>query len=350
MPILESLASAVPAHRVPQTEMRDLAKIVLAEHAPLLERLTQVFDNSGIADRYFVEPLDWYLEPHGWKDRQTLFLQHAVPLARDAATAALARAGLAARDIDAVVFVCTTGIATPSPEARLANAMGFREDVVRVPVWGLGCAGGVGGLARARDLALARPSSRTLVVALEICSLAFQFGEFTKKIAVAASLFGDGAAAAVVAGDATGAAGPRITAAASHLFPASERVMGWDVEDYGLGVVFSTEIPAIVEREMDGLVSTFLKRETDGRRPDRFLFHPGGAKVLSAYEKALGLAPADLSEAYGVLRDYGNMSSPTVLFVAERSLRARPLATGERALLSSLGPGFAGELALLEGA
>lgn len=349
MPRLEAFGTTVPGHRVLQTEMRDLAKVVLAEHAPLLERLTQVFDNSGIRERYFVEELGWYLEPRGWRERQALFAQHAVPLAQAASKLALERASLTARDVDAVVFVSTTGIATPSPEARLANAMGLRPDVVRVPVWGLGCAGGVAGLARARDLALARPDSRTLVVALEICSLAFQFGEFNKKVAVAASLFGDGAAAAIVAGDNVDARGPRITATQSHLFAATERVMGWDVEDYGLGVVFSPEIPAIVEREMEGLASRFLKAESDGTRPARWLFHPGGAKVLSSYEKALGITPADLPESYGVLRDYGNMSSPTVLFVAERGLRERPLRAGERALLSSFGPGFAGEMALLEG-
>ncbi|MHB8586794.1 MAG: type III polyketide synthase [Thermoplasmatota archaeon] len=351
MPRIAALAHAVPENRVLQTEMRDLAALVLADHAPLLSRLVSVFDNAGIQQRFFVEPLDWYLAPHGWKDRSEKYLVHAMDLALRAARDALAKASLAATDIDGILVVSTTGIATPSLDARLAGALGCRPDVLRIPLWGLGCAGGVAGLARGADIVRSRPDARILVVTVEVCSLAFQFGEFTKQVAVAATLFGDGAAAAVVQGDAVRGGGvmPRVTASRSHLFPDSTRVMGWDIEEYGLAVVFSPEIPSRIEASGGALIGAFLKDHAAGHEPDRWLFHPGGAKVVTAYEKTLSLPHDALDETRGVLRDFGNLSSPTVLFVAERSLAAKRMAPGERALLAALGPGFASELLLIEG-
>ncbi|MGQ0535732.1 MAG: 3-oxoacyl-[acyl-carrier-protein] synthase III C-terminal domain-containing protein, partial [Methanobacteriota archaeon] len=197
------------------------------------------------------------------------------------------------------------------------------------------------------DLASARPAGRFLVVSLELCSLAFMRSELSPKMVVAATLFGDGCAAAVVSGPAARGSGPRILAAASHQWRDTEWVMGWDVLDEGLGVVFSTEIPAFVSREIRPVVLEFLKSSRADR--PRMLLHPGGAKVLASYRAALDLSEADLADSASVLREYGNMSSPTVLFVLERALSRGALRDGERALLGALGPGFASELALLEG-
>jgi alkylresorcinol/alkylpyrone synthase len=350
LPTLRSIAHAVPENLVLQSELRELAAAVLSEHAPLLTRLLPVFDHAGIESRHFVEPLPWYLEPHGWKDRSERYLAHAMTLGEEAISGALRKAALAPSDIDTLAVVSTTGIATPSLDARLADRMGFRRDVRRVPVWGLGCAGGVGGLSRGAAFAKAEPESRVLVLALEICSLAFQFGAFSKAVAVAVTLFGDGAAAAVIEGDEISGVGPRLGTAASHLFPRSERIMGWDVEDYGLAVVFSPEIPALVETSCVPLIQEFLKSRGGRAEADRWLLHPGGAKVIEAYERGLSLSPHALGDTRAVLREFGNMSSPTALFVAERSLERAPLKPGERALLAALGPGFASELLLLEGA
>lgn len=367
MPTVHPVATALPGHRFRQSDLRDVADATLPD-SPGKSALLEVFDNSRIDERAFSVPIEWLLAPHGFKDRTQAFLDAALPMAEEATRGAIARAGLRPSDIDGVVYVCTTGLATPSIDARLANRLGMRPDVLRLPVWGLGCGGGVAGLARAADLAKAKPQSNVLLVTLEACSLAFDVQRAMgnapdprgrrgagkgpdKKAMVAASLFSDGCAAVVVSGDDSPAQAPlRFIAGHSHLFPATERVMGWDVEDHNLDVVLSPEIPSIVQAQMAGVVQPFLDRHLGaGARPDHWVLHPGGAKVVDAYKSALGLDDRQLEHTHHALRSFGNMSSPTVLFaLADASVKGHP-GRGKTALLGALGPGFASELALLQG-
>ncbi|MHB8606185.1 MAG: type III polyketide synthase [Thermoplasmatota archaeon] len=364
MPAIESVGTSLPLTRLPQEKLVELARGFFEEGDPRLARVLSVFDNAQVHERAFAMPIEWYLEPHGFKDREEAYAKVGLELAEDAARVACERASIAPESLGGIVFVSTTGIATPSLDARLAQRLGLARDALRLPVWGLGCAGGVAGLNRAADLARAHPTRRFVVVALELCSLSFDMtrvgatiasGGEDKKTLVSAAIFADGCAAAIVAGeDAPASDRPstshvRHVAGASHLFPDSQRVMGWDVEDRSLEVVISPEIPAIVEREMRGIVEPFLARANRGRRPDHWLLHPGGVRVLEAYAGSLGLSDADLARSRGVLADHGNMSSPTVLFALERALAERAPRAGETALLASLGPGFASELALIRG-
>lgn len=349
MPVLESLGTAVPGPPILQSEVRRRAEEVLAPLAPELVEKLAVFESVGIRKRHLAMPMDWYLEPHGWADRSAAYQQVGLDVLERAARDALERAGLPPSAVDGVVLVSTTGISTPSLDARLVNRMRLRPDVARVPVWGLGCAGGVAGLRVAADLARANPSKRYLLLAMELCSLSFNLNDLSVRAFVATTLFSDGAAAALVRGDATeGGTLARVGGAASHQWPDSEDVMGWDVVDEGLRVVFSRRIPDVTATKLRPVVDAFLKAE-GLERPTRYVFHPGGTKVLEAYESALGLAPDALDTARTVLREYGNMSSPTVLFTLDESLRRAPLAPGESALLAALGPGFAAELGLLHG-
>lgn len=348
MPSLESVATAVPGKPIPQDDVKDRAQMMLEDVAPDLVKYLSVFDTTGIKTRHFVRALDWYLEPHGWKDRSTVYRAEGLDLLQHATEQALAEAMLAPKEIDGIVFISTTGISTPSLDARLVNRMGFRSDVMRVPVWGLGCAGGVAGLNLANDLAIAHPNKRFLLLSLELCSLAFNLNDLDLRTFVAATLFGDGAAAAVIRGDEKTKGEPlaRLRRGYSHEWSDSEDVMGWDVLDEGLSVVFSRKIPEIVERDLAPIVQRYLKREDCA--PQRYVFHPGGTKVLQAYEKGLGINGTSLNASRKVLTKYGNMSSPTVLFALRESLR-KPLAEGETALLAAVGPGFAGELSMLQG-
>ncbi|MBI2077168.1 MAG: type III polyketide synthase [Euryarchaeota archaeon] len=347
MPSLESLGAAVPGEPVPQDAVKSKAADVLSAVSPDLLKHLSVFDSTGIKTRHFVRPLDWYLETHGWRERSEVFREEGLRLLEAAARTALRNARKGPEDVDGIVFVCTTGISTPSLDARLVNRMRLRPDILRVPLWGLGCAGGVAGLRTAADLARAHPKKRFLLLSLELCSLAFHLGDLDLRSFVAATLFGDGAAAALLRGDETeGATLAKAGAASTHAWPDSEDVMGWDVMDAGLSVVFSRKIPEIVERELGPVAERFLGAART--RPDRYVFHPGGTKVLQAYEKALGLNGTSLDSAKTVLARYGNMSSPSVLFALEESLK-RPLRDGESALLAALGPGFASELMLLQG-
>jgi alkylresorcinol/alkylpyrone synthase len=242
---------------------------------------------------------------------------------------------MSAADVDGIVTVSTTGIATPSLEARVAGRMGFRADVGRVPVFGLGCAGGVSGLATAARLANSEPGSRWLFVAVETCSISIRLDSEDPAAIVATALFADGAAAAVVG---SGEPIARITGSAERLWPDTLRIMGWDVEDPGLAVLFDRAIPPFIASELRKAVDDMLG-DLGLERSDisRLCCHPGGIKVLQAIETALELNDGALDIEREVLSAFGNMSAPTVLFVLERLLQ-RGL-TG-RTLMTAFGPGF----------
>lgn len=355
MPVVHGVATSLPGTVLPQEELRALADQVLPD-SPSKAGVLEVFRNARIDSRALAMPIEWYLKPHGFQERNEAFAKHGLDLVERAATKALAAAHLTPSEVDAVVLVSTTGIATPSLDARLANRIGLRSDIARVPLFGLGCAGGVAGLARAADLASADPAGHVLLVAVELCSLSFDIttalgvagSGVDKKSLVAASLFSDGCAAALVSGDDAEAEGLRFVAGGSHLFPQTERVMGWDVADDHLEVVLSPGIPDLVRREMRGVVQPFLEAHNGGAAPDHWILHPGGARVVEAYREALDLGVDDLRLTEATLREHGNMSSPTALFVLERALRDGAMDEGDRALVAALGPGFAGEFALLE--
>jgi alkylresorcinol/alkylpyrone synthase len=333
---LVSLATSVPPHMFLQKDVLVAAWDVLGSRFPDFERFSGIFANTGIIKRHGVKPFDWYLKPRGWPERTAAFLEGAEALFVDVAGKALADAHLTGADIDTVVTVCSTGIATPSLEARVARQIGFRSDVARVPVFGLGCAGGISGLAIASRLAQAQPGTNVLLVTIELCSLALRHDELTKANIVAVSLFGDGAAAVILrAGD---GGTTRIEHAGEHLWPDTLEIMGWSVDPEGFGVIFRRTIPEFILANLNPAMTLILARmQLCFADIDRFICHPGGAKVVSALESALALDQGSLDCERGVLAEYGNMSSPTVLFVLEQA-RARGLPA--RSLLTALGPGF----------
>jgi alkylresorcinol/alkylpyrone synthase len=333
---LVSLATSVPPHTFLQKDVLAAAWDVFGSRFPDFERFASIFTNTGIAKRHGVKPFEWYLEPRGWPERTAAFLEGAEALFVEVAGKALANAGLAAADIDTVVTVCSTGIATPSLDARVARRIGFRSDIARVPVFGLGCAGGASGLSIASRLAQARPGSNVLLVAIELCSLALRHDELTKANVVAVSLFGDGAAAVILRAGDGGAT--RIEHSGEHLWPDTLDVMGWSVDPQGFGVILRRTIPEFVSQNLKPALQQILGRMRLSLDDiDQFICHPGGAKVIQALEATLALDQGTLEHERQVIADYGNMSSPTVLFILERA-RARGLPA--RSLLTALGPGF----------
>jgi alkylresorcinol/alkylpyrone synthase len=333
---LVSLATSVPPYQFHQKQILEAATGLMADRYPQFETLSSLFANTGIHHRYGVKPIEWYLKPRGWPERTEAFLEGAESLFLDVARKAIARADLDPSDIDTVVTVCSTGIATPTLEARVAGKMGFRADVSRVPVFGLGCAGGVSGLSIASRLAQSRPGSNVLLVALELCTLAVRHDDLTKANIVAASLFGDGAAAIVLrAGD---GGDTRVEATGEKLWPDTLDIMGWSVDPEGFGVIFQRTIPDFVRDHMGTAVAEILSRmQLSAGEIDRFICHPGGTKVIASLERALSLDQGTLGHEREVIADYGNMSAPTVLFVLER---ARAAGLPPRSLLTALGPGF----------
>ena len=333
---LLSVATAVPPFCLIQSDVAAAAHKGFASRFGAFKRLSRVFETSGIEQRYAVKPLEWYFQPLGWPERNAAYLEGATQLFIDAALKALDAAGLRAQDVDTVVTVSSTGIATPSLEARAAEAMGFRDDVERVPVFGLGCAGGVTGLGIASRLAQSRPGSVVLLVAVELCTLSFRLDELTKANIVATALFGDGAAACVLR---TGDGGiAEVELSGQHTWPGTLDIMGWSVDVQGLGVIFDRAIPPFAEENMKAAIEGILTRSQLGLADiDRFAFHPGGQKVITALERAFGLAPESLDHERDVLAKYSNMSAPTALFVLQRVIEA---GLPERTLLTAMGPGF----------
>jgi len=341
---LLGLASAVPPYRIGQGEALRAARAIFAPTIARYPQLLDVFANAGIEQRYSVAPLEWFDSEHDWPQRTQIYLDGASALFVDAARQALAQAGMAARDVDIVVTVSSTGIATPSLEARVAAELGFRADISRVPIFGLGCAGGVSGLAIGARLARGEPRARVLVIAVELCTLAFRRDRTTKADVISAALFGDGAAAAVLQSGQTSSALAYIGAGREHTWPETLDIMGWSVDPIGFGVVLSRSLPKFVERRLAAPAKRFAADLNLPGDP-RFICHPGGMKVLRAIGEALGIDARLFAVERDILRRFGNMSAPTVMFVLERVLGG-PFA-GE-AILAALGPGFTASFLALE--
>lgn len=345
-PRLVALATATPLHVIRQDVAASHAGEMFGATHGGAARLAPIFHNARIETRYAAAPVPWFLEPHSFAERNDLFLDSAVDLIARAADNALKEAGLTHADIDTLITVCSTGIATPALDARLMEVRPFRRDVQRLPVFGLGCAGGVLGLARARDMAAAQPGSRILLLVVELCTLTFRHADRSKSNLVATALFGDGAAAAVISCDEKYDQYPALGPAMEHTWAQSLDVMGWELASDGLKVVFSRDIPGLVRDDFGAVIETFLGRhDLTLSDLDGYVCHPGGAKVLDALEDVFGLEAGALTHSREILKNFGNMSAVTVLFVLKRTLESGDKG---RLLLTTLGPGFTAGLMLVD--
>jgi alkylresorcinol/alkylpyrone synthase len=339
-PHVLSVATAVPKHRVSQETARDFARLMFSEAYKDVERLLPIFDNAGIESRYFCVPPEWFGEDHTFPEKNTLYVKYALDLSEKAAMRALDKAGARPEDVGGIFFVSTTGISTPSLDSKLIFRLGLQEHVRRVPIWGLGCVGGAAGLALAADYARAYPEKPVLLVGVELCGLTFIRGDRSKGNLVGTSLFADGAAA-VLLGTGTG---PELQGSYSTVWPQTEDVMGWDLVEEGLQVRFAKSVPQIVREKMRGnLEAACASLSLSLQNLRHFVLHPGGPKVLEAYEETLDIGYGELELSWEVLRNYGNMSSVSVLFVLERFLENYPAGSGEYGTISALGPGFSAE-------
>lgn len=332
-----SLATAAPSYVIEQRDVAAVAPKALPGFFERFPGMIEVFNNAGIERRRAVRPLEWYLKPHDWRERSEVYLEEALKLYEQVARDAMDRARVKPEEIDLVVTISTSGVATPSLEAHMLEKLGMRPETRRVPVFGLGCAGGVTGLSIASKLAAATPGTTALIVVIELCTLALRTDRDIKEDVVSAALFADGAAAIVLrANEKQGLA--RVNGSAEHTWPKTLDVMGWTFDPVGFGVVLARSVPSFVERRMPEMAKSLLARcKVDAREVARYVCHPGGGKVVDALENALKLQRGSLDHERAVLREYGNMSAPTVLFALERVLAENPRGV---LALSALGPGF----------
>lgn len=345
---IASAATALPKHRYTQEAIADELQRFWGSKLQSGAVLTRLHGNAGVSARHLALPIEEYENLTSWGQANDFWIELAQDLGERALTSALARAGLLASDLNAFFFTSITGISSPSIDARLMNRMSLATTMKRVPIFGLGCVAGAAALARAADYVRAYPAEVAAVLAVEICSLTIQRDDISVANLISSGLFGDGAAAVLIAGSQVRASGPEIVATRSVFYPNTEHVMGWEISEKGFKIVLSAELPRFVREHLRGDVDAFLD-ENGLTRADigSWVLHTGGPKVLEAIAGALELPDDALAASWDCLREMGNLSSASVIAVLEKVMRDRRPPPGTYGLLGAMGPGFCAELVLL---
>ncbi|HZY38165.1 MAG TPA: 3-oxoacyl-[acyl-carrier-protein] synthase III C-terminal domain-containing protein [Mucilaginibacter sp.] len=348
MPFITSASTIHFPHKIKQQEVKQRALETFSVNYPEAKRLSFAFDSTEIEYRNFCQPLDYYMQPNSFEDRNNDYIRTALAYSVEAIEDCIIKANIGKNDITDILFVSTTGLATPSMDALIINQMKLNPHINRTPVWGLGCGGGVSGMAKANTVAIANPDAVILLVAVELCSLTLIKTDYSKSNFIGSSLFSDGVAACIIKGDNhVNSTGVNYIAAGSKLYYNTLEVMGWDFLDTGFKVLFSKDIPAFIREHIKEDITDFLNRQgLQLGDIKNFVFHPGGKKVLDAYEDALELPECSLSKTRKVMRECGNMSSASVLYVLQEFMHEG--FTNGYALMLAMGPGFSSEMVLLE--
>lgn len=354
-----SAGVGIPNYEITQEEIKELVKGLFPYTEKQVARLLPVFDHAEIKKRQFAVEKDWFKANHTFQEKNKLYQIHACQYALEAIDDCLMNQlflnqPVPYEAVDMIIFVSSTGIATPSLDTHLLNERPFREDVARMPLWGLGCAGGAIGLSRAHDWITAHPDKTALVVCAELCSLTFQKDDHKKSNLIGTALFGDGVGAILLSGDQSVYHStrkkvlPKINHTSSFTKKNSLSVMGWEVINNGLEVIFSKSIPNLVQTLWKDHITAFLQQANISESMiHSFIAHPGGKKVLDAMEETLHISKNKLAKSYNVLQNHGNMSSATVIYVLYEWMK-ETVDVKEQSIVSALGPGFSSELLLLE--
>ncbi len=344
---IAATSTALPPYPITHEESKQYIGKVFSIEPKRLDAMMSVIESSQIRQRYLVHPVEHTIRQRPLSEISREYQEHALRLGRQAAEDCLARAGMKPAEIDLIISVSCTGVMIPSLDAHLINQMGFRADVRRLPITELGCAAGAAAMSRAWEYIRGFPEANVLIISVELSSLTFQRGNLTQANLISSVLFGDGAAAAIVTG--RRAAGPRILDSATYLFPNSLDAMGFDLKETGLHIVLSKDVPQMIREKIKGLVASFLGRHSLCKeKVSAFVLHPGGQKLMLYIEDELELKPDQTEFSWEVLREYGNLSSASVIFVLHEWMTKRNLGAGAYGLMASFGPGFSAELLLLQ--
>ncbi len=355
---IASVGTAFPPYRYPQTVITEALKERMQGKLETLGIMDRLHSNCGVDYRHIMYPLEQLGTLSSFGPANDLWIKGALELGQQAICRALNYVGLAPRDISAIFFTSVTGIACPSIDARLINVMGFPKDIKRTPIFGLGCVAGAAGIARAVDYVRAYPKQYAILLSVELCSLTWQEQDASMAHMVASGLFGDGAAAVVLAGEETPLAQrprsvrnpcPRVVDTRSTFYPDTEHLMGWKIDHNGFNIVLSPDVPELVKAELRTTVEDFLAdNDLNLGNICSYIFHSGGPKVLQAMESALSLPQGALAASWNSLRQRGNLSSASVLTVMQDFLLNRPGSPGCYSMMGAMGPAFCSELLLLQ--
>jgi len=350
MPTIAAISKIDFPYRVDQQEVKQYAKNLFVPSFPQVERMLSAFDNTEIKIRNFCKPLDYYVSVHTFQEQNAEYIRLSLEYTVKAIEACISAAQIKKEEITDIIFISTTGLSTPSLDALIINKMRLSQNIGRMAIFGLGCGGGVSGYSKANILAKENPDAIVLLVVVELCSLTFLRNDFSKSNFIGSSLFADGVAACIITGDNhNNKTKNKISflATQSKLYYDTLDVMGWEFLDTGFKVVFSHDIPTIISENIRADIASFLnKHQLKISDITNFIFHPGGKKVLTAYEEALQVEGDFLKNTREVMNDNGNMSSATVLYVLERFF-TQDYKNGY-GLMVSMGPGFSSEMVLLQ--
>lgn len=349
---IASVSTALPVNAYPQGVITDTIAPMITTDASKQAVLRRMHSASGVRTRHLVMPIESYRDAQSFTQSNDLFIEVAARLAEEALRNALSTAGLRASDIDYVMFTSVTGISAPSIDGLLVSRLGLRTDVKRVPMFGLGCVAGASGIARINDYLVGHPNDVAVLLSVELCSLTFQRDDDSMANIVATGLFGDGAAAVVMVGDERAkrlpVTGPDVVDSRSQLYPDTEEVLGFTASTTGFHIVLTAEVAGVIESNFEADVAGFLAAN-DRTLADMggFVAHPGGPRVLEAFQSALGLPEGALDNSWRSLAEVGNLSSASVLHILSAELDAGVRAPGTETLMFALGPGISAELVLL---
>jgi len=342
------IASAFPEHYYPQELLVEELQQYWGDRIKNPATLRRLHRHVGVDGRYLALPKGDYLTMKTWGEANRHWIRVATELGERALTDALSAAGLRPQDLNALFFTSVTGISSPSIDALLMNKMGLCRNTRRVPIFGLGCVAGAAGISRAADYVKAHPGHVAALLSVELCSLTLQRDDLSMANLISSGLFGDGAAAVIVAGAECGLAGPAIAATQSVFYPETEEMMGWDISEKGFRIVLSREVPNLVRKNLARDVDAFLATRGLTRADiGSWVLHTGGPKILEATAEALGLTNGQLDVSWQCLRRTGNLSSASVLVVLEEVMKNRRPEPGTVGVLAAMGPGFCSEFVLL---
>lgn len=324
-----------------------LDKWLVGQDVRFIQKVKKIFEGAAVDKRYAIMSPEDAFTTTSFEEKNDIYAREVTILGENVLKKALEKANWKGEELDYIITVSCTGIMIPSMDAYLINKLNLRQDIIRLPVTEMGCAGGVSGIIYAQNFLKANPNKKAAVIAVEAPTATFQLDDYSMTNVVSAAIFGDGAAC-VLLSSYENEQGPTILDQSMYHFYNNEQMMGFKLTNTGLQMVLDVEVPNTIAEHFPNIIHPFLKKNNlEIKDIDHLIFHPGGKKIVQTVEELFSDLGKNINATKEVLRDYGNMSSATVLYVLEKIMDNKPK-KGAKGIMLSFGPGFSAQRVLLE--
>ena len=342
-----SVATAVPQYKYNYEEIIKYVEKWVQNQPKLYQRkVIKVFQGTEIKQKYGILPINKVFSPLSFEEKNDYYKQAAIELGSEVFSKAISKAGITPDKIDYIITISCTGYMIPSLDAYLINKFNIRNDVLRLPVTEMGCAGGAAAFIYADHFLKTNPDKTVAIITIEIPSITFQHNDFSIDNIVGSAIFADGAACAIIG--ATNELKPVIIDTQMYSFPYTTDILGFNLTNSGFKIILSEEIPDHIMKNFDHIIGPFLKKNNLTLNDvDNFIFHPGGKKITNVIENLLSKHDKEIDQSKNIMKNYGNMSSSTVLFILEKFLK-KDINKGDYGLILGFGPGFVAQTVLLK--